>query len=70
MIGYACRSKGSDSIVIGIGSEQPELKTETGWFWYCPGWFATMGIRAFKKKFGFSIRPGTFKKIKIGVSLT
>lgn len=69
MIGYACRSRGSDSITIGTGRKMPELNKETGWFWHVPGCFATMGVRTFKKKFGFIIEPGTVVKIKIGVTL-
>lgn len=70
MRGYACRSRGSDSITIGVGSKLPELNKETGWFWHVPGWFATMTIRTFKRKFGFTVKPGTVVEIKIGVTLT
>lgn len=65
--GYVCRSKNSDTITIAKGTELPSQK-EDGWFWYVPGWFYTMTTRTFKKAFGFSIKPGTYKLIDISIS--
>jgi len=69
MIGYACRSKNSNTVCIAIGTKMPSLKKEGGWFWHLPGWFATMNLRTFKKKFGFTIEPGTVKKVEFSISL-
>lgn len=69
--GYACRSKNSDSITIAISVKPfktPDMKKETGWFWHIPGWFYTMKIRSFKRMFGFSIKPGTYKLVNILVT--
>jgi len=67
--GYICRSrinkKGSNWINICAGTDPPSQ--EDGWFWYVPGRFCTMPIRAFKKAFGFSIKPGTHQQINISI---
>ncbi len=68
--GYVCRSKNSDTICIATGSKLPEINfngEETGWFWHIPGWFYQMKVRVFKKHFGFSVKPGTYKLITIDV---
>ena len=69
--GYICRSKNSDKITIAILTKDfkaPEINKKTGWYWHVPGWFHTMSIRSFKRKFGFSIKPGTHKSINISIS--
>lgn len=67
MIGYVCRPKNSDTVCIAIGREQPSRK-EDGWFWHIPGWFASLNIRTFRRKFGFTVKPGMVKKININIS--
>ncbi len=73
--GYACRSKKSDGVMLAAPTEAPpgnfktpDIDKETGWFWHIPGWFYTMPIWTFKKTFGFSIKPGTYKLINISIS--
>lgn len=68
--GYACRSKNSDHITIATGSKLPDKEDSTGWFWHVPGWFCNLSVYLFKKKFGFSIKPGTYKLINITISET
>ena len=65
--GYICRSKGSDWIQICEGIEGPSQE-EDGWFWHVPGMFCKATVRAFKKAFGFSIKPGTFTSIEITIT--
>ena len=71
--GYACRSKTDDKIcntvMICTGTKLSSQRKD-GWFWYVPGWFHTMSVRAFKKTFGFSIEPGTRKLINISISIS
>ena len=71
--GYVCRSRigkrVSNSIMICTGTDSPSQR-EDGWFWYVPGWFYTMPVRAFKKVFGFSIKPGTREQINISISIS
>lgn len=67
MRGFICRSKGTDRILISTGTKPPEIK-ENGWFWHIPGWFETKSVRTFKRAFGFSIKPGTYKLINITIS--
>ena len=66
--GYACRSETSGSVMICTGTKPPSRRKKTGWFWYVPGWFHTMSVQAFKKAFGFSIKPGTYRPINISIS--
>lgn len=71
--GYICRSKNSDSICIGKPDKdfkKPEIEKDTGRYCHIPGWFHTMSVRAFKKAFGFSIKPGTHEQINISISKT
>ena len=50
-----------------INFKEPEIKKDTKRFYHIPGWFATMNIKTFKKKFGFSIKSGTWQYINISV---
>ena len=68
--GYVCRSRGSDSVTIALGSKMPDMNVETGWWRHLPGWFTTVGARTFKRRYGFGVAPGTVVKIKIGMTLT
>lgn len=69
--GYVCRSKVdkniSDEVLICTGSKLPSQRKD-GWFWYVPGWFYTMKIRSFKKIFGFSVKPGTYRLVNISIA--
>ena len=65
--GYVCRNKGSDNIMISIGLRKPGLQI-SGQFYYVPGWFYQLSVRVFRKRFGFSVKPGTYKQIDISVS--
>ena len=69
--GYICRSRVdkriSNHIIICEGRKLPSQRKD-GWFWYVPGWFCSMSVRKFKKDFGFSIKPGTYKRISISIS--
>jgi len=65
--GYICRSEKSDYIMICAGSKKPSQR-KNGWFWCVPGLFHTLTVRAFKKAFGFSIKPGTFTQIRITIT--
>jgi len=69
--GWICRSKNSCYICISKGKKPPEKdfeKKKTGWYWHIPGWFETVSVRRFKTLFGFSIKPGTHKRITISIS--
>ena len=66
--GYACRSKNTDRIMISVGSKIPEIERGTSWYRHIPGWFITVSVWRFKKAFGFSIKPGTYKLINISIS--
>lgn len=68
--GYVCRSKNSDTITIAKGSATPDKNEETGWFYHIPGWFYGVSVRKFKKTFGFSIKPGTYKLVNISMSFS
>ena len=71
--GYACRSKNNDYVTIAAPTREfktPDIKKETGWFWHVPGCFYTLSVRSFKRKFGFSVKPGTYKLINITISET
>lgn len=69
--GYICRSKINEDISTEIliceGIKLPSQRKD-GWFWYVPGWFYSMSVRSFKKKFGFSLKPGTYQLIDISIS--
>lgn len=67
MKGYVCRSKNSDSVMISEGSKPPKKKGSNR-YWYIPGWFVTFPIQAFKKNFGFSVEPGTHKRVNISIA--
>lgn len=65
--GYVCRN--NNRIMIAIPTK--DFKTpdkKDGRFWHIPGWFHTMSVRNFKRTFGFSIKPGTYKSINILIS--
>jgi len=70
--GYACRCKNTDRVMISTGSIPPEKHPinshREGWFFYVPGWFHTMPVRAFKRAFGFSLKSGTYMPINISIS--
>lgn len=66
--GYISRSKYSDNITLSVGSRIPKAEVGTSWFRYFPGGSFTISVRIFKKAFGFSIKPGTYKQINISVS--
>jgi hypothetical protein len=72
MKGYICRSKNSNQICIAclFGERifnKPEID-ESGRFVHIPGWFSSMNIRTFKKKYGFNIKPGSWQYINISIN--
>ena len=66
--GYVCRSINSDFILISLGNKPPKIDKDNSWYWHIPGWFHKLSIQTFRRKFGFTIKPGTYESITISVS--